>query len=149
MDVHIATVGTTKEPIVDGIRCYPTRPDKVYLICTNGSKRVALEIQKILSQSLPDLEVEITPEVDEYSLEEILDALMSVVRKERGNSIYINITGGTKVMAGAALMCAYLAGTYAYYLPDGSGKPKERIYSLPIPSFQLKDFSGIKTRKYF
>ena len=147
MNVHIATVGTTKEPIIDGVLYYPTRPGKVYLIYTRGSRRVAEEIRESLRKSLPELDVKFGLEVDEYSLEDVIESILVLIKKEQHSQVFINITGGTKVMASAALASAYFAGVNAYYIAEGEGKPAERIKDLPIPELQLKDLLKDKDRR--
>jgi len=147
MNVHIATVGTTKEPIIDGVLYYPTRPEKVYLIHTRGSHHVAEEIRESLRKSLPELDVGFGSEVDGYSLEDVIESILILIKKERHNQVFINITGGTKVMASAALASAYFAGVNAYYIAEGDGKPAERIKDLPIPELQLKDLLKEKDRR--
>ncbi len=142
MEVHIATVGLTEEPIIHGMNAYPV--DKLILLHSNDdkSKENSLEIVKVAEKMKIICEVH---EVDAFDLENVIISIMDLHKKHRQDNLSINLTGGTKVMASAALLSGYILGVRIYYIQDGSieknqGKGiKELTIELPVPKTNIDD----------
>lgn len=142
MEVHISTVGLTKEPIFHGMNAYPV--DKLILLHSNDdkSKENSHEIAKVAEKMEIICEVQ---EVDAFDLENVLITIMDFHKKHKQDNLSINLTGGTKVMASAALLSGYILGVRIYYILDGSieknqGKGiKELTIELPVPKTNIDD----------
>ena len=142
MEVHIATVGLTKEPIFHGVNTYPV--DKLILLHSNDdkSKENSLEIAKVVKEMKIICEIQ---EVDAFDLENVMITIMDLHKKYVQDNLSINLTGGTKVMASAALLAGYILGVRVYYIQDGSieknkGKGiKELTIELPVPKTNITD----------
>ena len=142
MEVHIATVGLTKEPIFHGVNTYPV--DKLILLHSNDdkSKENSLEIAQVVKEMKIICEIQ---EVDAFDLENVMITIMDLHKKYVQDNMSINLTGGTKVMASAALLAGYILGVRVYYIQDGSieknkGKGiKELTIELPVPKTNITD----------
>ena len=142
MEVHIATVGLTKEPIFHGVNTYPV--DKLILLHSNDdkSKENSLEIAKVVKEMKIICEIQ---EVDAFDLENVMITIMDLHKKHVQDNLSINLTGGTKVMASAALLAGYILGVRVYYIQDGSieknkGKGiRELTIELPVPKTNITD----------
>lgn len=148
MEIHIATVGLTKEPIFHGVNAYPI--DKLILIHSNDDK--SKENSQEIASAIKELKIECEiVEVDAFDLEDVLITIMDIHRKYAQELLSINLTGGTKVMASAALLAGYILGLRVYYILDGSiGKNKsksikELTIELPVPRVNIHDLE--KTQK--
>ncbi|MHA1877981.1 MAG: HFX_2341 family transcriptional regulator domain-containing protein [Promethearchaeota archaeon] len=142
MEVHIATVGLTKEPIFLGVNVYPV--DKLILLCSNddGSRKNSSEIAKVVEEMEIKCEIH---EVDAFDLESVVITIMDLHKQHKKDNISINLTGGTKVMASAALLAGYILGVNVYYIQDGNiprnkGKGvKELTIELPVPKTSIHE----------
>lgn len=142
MEIHIATVGLTKEPIFHGVNAYPI--DKLILIHSNDDK--SKENSQEIASTIKEMKIECEiVEVDAFDLEDVLITIMEIHRKYAQELLSINLTGGTKVMASAALLAGYILGLRVYYILDGSigknkGKSiKELTIELPVPRVNIHD----------
>ncbi|MBD3192321.1 MAG: helix-turn-helix domain-containing protein [Candidatus Heimdallarchaeota archaeon] len=142
MEIHIATVGLTKEPIFHGVNSYPV--DKLVLLHSNDDKS---ELNaKEISDTLEKMEIECEiKEVDAFDFENVIIKVMEIHKQFLSENISINITGGTKIMASAALLSGYILGLNVYYIQDGSlnkntGKSiKDLTIELPVPKINIQD----------
>ena len=142
MEVHIATVGLTKEPIFHGVNTYPV--DKLILLHSNDdkSKDNSLEITRVVEEMKIVCEIQ---EVDAFDLENVMITIMDLHKEYVNDNLSINLTGGTKVMASAALLAGYILGVRVYYIQDGSieknkGKGiSDLTIELPVPKTNIND----------
>ena len=149
MEVHIATVGLTIEPIFQGVNAYTI--DKLILLHSNDDKSYenSVEISKVIKKM--DIDYEIV-EIDAFDLENVIISIMDIHKKHNLDNISINLTGGTKVMASAALLAGYILGLRVYYILDGSiernkGKSKkELVIELPVPKTNIHDLEETQRR---
>jgi CRISPR locus-related DNA-binding protein len=139
MDIHIALIGRTMEPILKAFQYYGM--DKLYLLHSQDTKefqfkKTAEEVKRRLADvgfgnvSL----IEINP----FDMNNIIGSIIRIVEDEKQSSIYVNITGGTNLMAGAACSASFFVGAKAYYVLDQSKLPKnsslqDQILELPTP----------------
>jgi len=139
MNIHIALIGRTMEPILKAFQYYGM--DKLYLLHSQDTKefsfkKTAEEVKRRLADvgfgnvSL----IEINP----FDMNDIIGSIIRIVESEKQSSIYVNITGGTNLMAGAACSASFFVGAKAYYVLDQSKLPKNlplqnQILELPIP----------------
>jgi CRISPR locus-related DNA-binding protein len=139
MNIHIATVGNTKEPILSGIRQYAA-VDKVYLLHSKGkegTEKTANEIKTIL-EAFGIREI-ILKVIDPFSMHDIVEVITNIARKESENNLFINMTGGTNTMAGAATAASFFVGAQAYYIKHSEKLDKDKLnegilVELPVPN---------------
>lgn len=138
LNIHIALVGKTEGPILSGIQQYGA-VDKVYLLHStgeDGTEQIANNIKK----SLEPLGINkiIFKIIDPFSMSNIVEVLTDIAREESTNNLFINITGGTNLMAGAATAASFFVGAQAYYIKIASKLPKGKsskdlLVELPVP----------------
>lgn len=140
MNIHIALIGKVKEPVLKGIQHYGG-VSKVYLLHSPDQedfkfREVAEDVKnKLVAIGFIDVCLK---EVNPFDMNDIINAIMEIVDKEKGKQIYINITGGTNLMAGAACAASFIVGARAYYVLD-TRRPLEKkfadyVIELPIPN---------------
>jgi CRISPR locus-related DNA-binding protein len=136
MNVHIILVGDTKDPLIATFNLYGSI-DKVYLLHTEKSKPVAKEIE----QEIKPLAIRAIyyRKVEQYDMNSIVNAITDIAKNEFDNSLFINITGGTKLMSGAATAASFFVGAQAYYVITPNGLPPDspimnRLVELPVPN---------------
>jgi hypothetical protein len=141
MNVHIALMGVTKEPVLKGFRSYENI-DRLYVLHSPDSKefkfkKEAQDVQARL-KAIGFGEV-FLKEIDAFDMSSVVDTIMEIAEQEKGNQIFINITGGTNLMAGAACAASFFLGANAYYVLDEKKLPrgtplKDQIVELPVPN---------------
>jgi CRISPR locus-related DNA-binding protein len=139
MNVHIALIGRTIEPVLKGFQYYGM--DKLYLLHSKDSEEFsykgnAIEVRRRLSD-VGFTQVFLT-EIKPFDMANIIESIIEIIEKEKQASIYVNITGGTNLMAGAASAAAFFAGVNAYYVLDENKLPKnsslsDQVLELPTP----------------
>ena len=142
MNIQIATVGVNEKPIIRGVRAYP--PDKLYLIHSDKREieKNALEIKEKVEAW--DIKCE-TKIINAFRLDETIIYIQEIYHKHKKDTIYINFTGGTKVMASAALLAGYLFKLDIIYVlsdevEENKGKPNEElVVKLPLPRTDLEE----------
>ena len=144
MVVHIAPIGEHTEHVTEWIR-EVTPVTKIYLIHskktskTNFAKK-ARDLEKKIKEDYPGVEIIKIVIENPLNLDDTMDAITKIVHDERENGvenyeIAINVTGGTNVMAAAAILAATMRGTRAYYVLNRRINPglKSYVEELPIP----------------
>jgi CRISPR locus-related DNA-binding protein len=132
--LHIATVGMTTDPILKGISRYPV--DRLILLHSVNTKSYADEIVGIVGE-FPDMKYHLM-EIDPFALESVVSAILKVHKEHPKSHLSINITGGTNVMASAALLAGFIVGADVYYVPEKplDGKTEsieDLVVELPVP----------------
>jgi CRISPR locus-related DNA-binding protein len=141
MKVIIATLGNRDAHIKTLLRS--ERADKLILIAGKPAKDIPgmevieekkeinpIEIAENMKSdySSDHLDVEIE-RVNAFDFDECLNSMIDILRKESKNRRIIGITGGTKLLSGAAICACWIEGVEAFYVLE---KPEE-IISLPVP----------------
>jgi len=140
LNVHIALIGKTKEPVLKGFQFYGM--DKLYLLHSQDTEefhfmQAAEEVKKTLADvGFPNV---FLVQIDPFNMHKVIESILHIVDNERQASIHINITGGTNLMAGAACSASFFVGAKAYYVLDERKLPKgtsleDQIVELPIPN---------------
>lgn len=141
MAVHIALIGRSPEPVLKGFYYYGS-VDRLYLLHSPNNEEdnfadKARDLQKNLAVAGYN-RVQLI-EIDAFDMNSVINAILSVVDMEKGQ-IYINITGGTNMMAGAACAASFFVGAKAYYV---LGKREAdlsdyRVIELPVPNIPYR-----------
>lgn len=137
MSTHIALIGKTAEPVLSGYQHYG-EVKKLYLLHSPDDKEfkfrgLALEVKKKLEDVGFD-GVELR-QINAFDMNNITSTMIAIVDQEKP-PYFVNITGGTNLMAGAACAAAFFIGAKAYYvLGKRGGKMAEsEIIELPLPN---------------
>lgn len=145
MGVHIALIGKTKEPVMVGYRLYGV-VSRLYLLHSPNTEDfpfedLALEAREDL-KGIGFFEIELM-KIDAFDMHSVIGAILSISKREQRDDLFVNITGGTNLMAAAACTGAFIVGAKAYYVLDtrkmrGSAID-EALVELPIPRISLMD----------
>lgn len=106
MDTDIMLLGRNENIIIDAIRYFKCK--KIFFITSKEFEYNAIKLQKLYPEK--DIRYEC---IDPFKQEEV-EKICSIIKRERescnrGDTIRINITGGTNYMAAMALDAAYKA----------------------------------------
>ncbi len=160
---QIATLGEQPEPIIYLLKAYPNTK-KIFLICSDKSVDYSEPIEKTCD--ILDIDVDkriIQPQKISNIIKEIIiiakecgysppvfygirskkphKIIKEAKAKKRENAnIFINITGGTKVMSSAALYSAYLIGAKAFYVWKNDDNGDMEIINLPTLNLSIENF---------
>jgi hypothetical protein len=135
VNIHIALVGDNEGPILSGIQQYGA-VDRVYLLHSSKTEQIAKKI-KIILEPLGIKKI-ILKIIDPFSMSNIVEVLTNIAKQESSNNLFINITGGTNLMAGAATATSFFIGAQAYYIkiPNKVSEnipSKSLLVELPVP----------------
>ena len=145
MVVHIAPIGESTGHVLEWIR-EVTPVTKIYLIHSKKSKETnfpkkARELEKDIHKIRPSAEVIMKVIGNSFNIDDTYFAIRDIINEEREENnienyeIAINVSGGTNVMAAAAILAATMKCTKAYYVLDERKNPGQDNYvvELPIP----------------
>jgi len=149
MEIHIATVGLSKEPILQGIRAYPV--DKLVLLHSDDDESEE-NSQNIKDELKPlGISCELIV-VNAFALEDVILNILEIQKKYPNDHISINLTGGTKVMSASALLAGYILGLNVHYILNSNHERnknkniKELTLELPIPKTSLKELEETQSQ---
>jgi len=139
VNVHLALLGRSKNPVLKGFQYY--NMDKLYLLHSPDTpeysfQQTAEEVQQNLA-TVGFTNVQLV-QIDPFDMYNIINTILHIVDNEQQANIFINITGGTNLMSGAACSASFFIGAQAYYILDENKLPtnstlKSQIIELPIP----------------
>ena len=148
MVVHIAPIGTETAHVIEWLRSGPV--EKIYLLHSKKTAEVnfpkkARDLEKQIKKLYPGVEIIKRVIENAFNLDGTQDVITEIIYYERNENnvenqeIAINVTGGTKVQAAAAVLSAYKHGTKAYYILNRNKNKnlKEYVDPLPIPSMNI------------
>lgn len=136
MSLHIIPHGKTTAHIKRGLQAYGSADD-VHLLTSEKFQSVGIELAEELTQFGYDVEIDL---IDAFDLRDVVDTIVSVARENLDQEIYVNITGGTNLMAGAATASAFFIGATPYYVLEpqtGEESVDELVKKLPSPTQPL------------
>ena len=136
MSVHIVPHGETTVHIKRGLQAYGSA-DSVWLLTSEKYQSVGDELAKELKEFGYNVEIDL---IDAFDLRDVVDTIVSVARENPDEEIYVNITGGTNLMAGAATASAFFIGATPYYVLEpqtGEESVDELVKKLPSPTQPL------------
>lgn len=135
LNIHIALVGQNPKPILEGFHLYRAI-DKLYLLHSTETRKIANDIQMKIKQ-ISDIEI-FLEKIDPFSMESVVYVILEIGKKEVNQNIFVNMTGGTNIMAGSACAASYFLGAQAYYVLDkrktvSIKSQQSLLIELPIP----------------
>jgi Domain of unknown function (DUF6293)/DUF6293 C-terminal winged helix domain len=115
--IHIAPVGFEVDRIV--LPAINMKADRVWLIVHAGSNAdKGDKFVKAIRSNLSDARIDcLTAPADRIDLFDILRALRTIIIKERGNSILVNVSVGSKIQAIASMMACMMFKDLAMIKP--------------------------------
>jgi CRISPR locus-related DNA-binding protein len=156
MNVHIAPIGTQSDEHIRRAVHGKTPVDKLYLIPTKESYEKAIKLKEDLENTLSSLKIEIKMLeeqgrkrfIDPFNLNDIVAAILQIANAEKGNKLFVNITGGTNLMAGGATTAAYLTGATIYYIKkqQENERLEDIIIKIPVPKIPLYKYGEIRVK---
>lgn len=136
MSLHIVPHGETTVHIKRGLQAYGSA-DHVQLLTSEKFQSVGNELAQELTEFGYNVEIDL---IDAFDLRDVVDTVVSVARKNPDQEIYVNITGGTNLMAGAATASAFFIGATPYYVLEpqtGEESVDDLVKKLPSPTQPL------------
>jgi hypothetical protein len=154
--VHVAPVGFEVDRIV--IPAIQMKADRVWLITHNNPTvdkgyQFVTSVQNRLKQARIEC---IQTEADRTELFDTLKALRIIILKEKGNSILVNVSVGSKIQAIASMMACMMFKDIAmikpyYVVPEKYNSPLaeetegvEKVIPMPEYTIELPDEKLIK-----
>ncbi len=131
MSVHIIPHGRVTEHIKRGLRGHSS-VEYVHLLASPRFLETSYELAEELDVFGYEVNVH---EISAFELRSVVDTIVSIAKQHQGEDLYINITGGTNLMAGAATSSAFFIGARPYYVlePQEDESIDELVVSLPAP----------------
>ena len=153
--IYIATLGRTKEPVLAGFRSDIF--DFVYILTNDNKKEkdpkrnpinVAKEVVDQIENSFK-VKCEIR-EINPFLADDILEEVVRIYKNHKSDTITVNITGGTNVMAASAFLAGHIIGARVIYImesEEGTEFPgSDRVIDLPTPRIPVNDLPREKRK---
>lgn len=144
MKIHIIPHGKNTDHIKRGLRTFEAI-DKIYLLPGKKYRDVSLSSKKELEDFGYEVEIR---EIDAFDLRNIVDEIVDLAKENEDDELFINITGGTNLMAGGATSSAFFVGAKAYYVLERREEETpvdELVIELPVPTQPLYlEIKGLK-----
>ena len=171
MTIFIAPIGTDTEHIKTWLKEESRNLSTLWLIHSkkgnNDFIKIAKKLSSDLSKSYSNIEIKLKAISDAFTIDPTMDAIYEVITQEELEDVMvnrqdfiINITGGTNIMAAAAMNAATFNQTRAQYVLQPQPKdPKNKKYVQEVPvqsefkarlgNFQLQVLRAINDSDYF
>ena len=137
MSTHIALIGTTENPVLKGYQYYGGIR-RLYLLHSPDDEKfkfrgLALEVMKRLEET--GFDGVVLKQINAFDMNDIISTIIGIVDQEKP-PYFVNITGGTNLMAGAACAASFFIGAKAYYVLGKRGVKlaESEVIELPVPS---------------
>lgn len=144
MKIHIIPHGKNTDHIKRGLRAFKAI-DRIYLLPGDKYRRVSSSLKNDLENFGYEVGIR---EIDAFNLRSIVDEIVGIAKENENADFFINITGGTNLMAGGATSSAFFIGAQAYYVLEGNEKETsidELVIELPVPTQPLYlEIEGLK-----
>jgi CRISPR locus-related DNA-binding protein len=138
--IHIATVGMTPGPVVDGFRAHQGIDLQILLHSpksAENARRIAEKLEAFAGRRICQM-----VEIDEFDMLGIIRTILEIWKQHPRGSIFVNISGGTKIMAPSALVACFMIGGKAYYMKEDPSERlpvSKRVIEIPVPKVPLQD----------
>jgi DNA-binding transcriptional ArsR family regulator len=153
MSTHIALIGRTPDPVLKGYQHYGG-VKRLYLLHSPNSEEfkfrdLALEVKK--KMEAVGFNGVVLKQVNAFDMNDIVNSIIDIVDHEEP-PYFVNITGGTNLMAGAASAASFFIGAKAYYVigKRGSDASEAQVIELPVPNipyYRILDRTQLRVLK--
>ena len=136
MNAHIVPHGRVTSHVKRGLRAY-SGADKVHLLTSEAFEEEGVELRSELEEFGYDVESHL---IDAFDLRSVVDTIVSIAKQHLGDDLFINITGGTNLVAGGATSSAFFIGATPYYVlepQNGAEDVDDLVMKLPAPTQPL------------
>lgn len=136
MKVHIVPHGRATIHVKRGLRDYAS-VDKVYLLTSDAFEDEGVELESELAEFGYDVESHL---IDAFDLRSVVDTIVGIAKEYPDDDLFINITGGTNLVAGGATSSAFFIGATPYYVlepQDDDEDLDDLVMELPAPTQPL------------
>lgn len=136
MNVHIVPHGRATIHVKRGLRDYAS-VDKVYLLTSDAFKDRGVELESELAEFGYDVESHL---IDAFDLRSVVDTIVGIAKEYPDDDLFINITGGTNLVAGGSTSSAFFIGATPYYVlepQDDDEDLDDLVMELPAPTQPL------------
>lgn len=141
MTILFGTLGFTPEKFTPTIR---SRDDVERVVLFYDKHERSREARQKVTQFCHELGIDVEGvEVDAFDLVEAAVPIRQKMQQYDRTSILFNVTGGTKVLASAAMLACILEGVRAIYLHDTTGDE----VALPLLTIQYEDHLSSQVKK--
>lgn len=136
MKVHIVPHGRATIHVKRGLRDYAS-VDKVYLLTSDAFEDEGVELESELTEFGYEVESHL---IDAFDLRSVVDTIVGIAKEYPDDDLFINITGGTNLVAGGATSSAFFIGATPYYVlepQDDDEDLDDLVMELPAPTQPL------------
>lgn len=136
MKVHIVPHGRATIHVKRGLRDYAS-VDKVYLLTSDAFEDKGVELESELTEFGYEVESHL---IDAFDLRSVVDTIVGIAKEYPDDDLFINITGGTNLVAGGATSSAFFIGATPYYVlepQDDDEDLDDLVMELPAPTQPL------------
>jgi DNA-binding transcriptional ArsR family regulator len=137
MSTHIALIGRNDDPVLKGYQHYGGIR-RLYLLHSPDDSEfkfrgLAVAVKKKLEGA--GFDGVVLRQVNAFDMNDIISSIVDIVDHEKP-PYFVNITGGTNLMAGAACAASFFIGAKAYYVlgKRGGGMAESEVIELPVPN---------------
>ena len=147
-NIQISIVGEQPGGAIQGLRVPPPFDRLVLLHGDSSSSRdAASKVKEVAGAMVASKEIELI-QVDPFGMNDVLNNVTKVRIYDTDATITVNLSGGTNIMASAALLGCFIIGADAFYIKfkkgEVEGPLEDRLVRLSIPRVQLDDVKGSK-----
>lgn len=147
MTVFIAPIGVHTEHVKGWLKEESKDVDTLWLIHSKKNlkfdfPKITKKLEKELSAAYPQIKIKKKVIDSAFSEDPTIDAILEIILKEEEDDpslirkdFVVNITGGTNIVAAAAILAATFYGTRAHYIREpqkGDPRRTKYVYELPI-----------------
>jgi len=136
MSVHIVPHGRATEHIYRGLRAFGN-VETVYLLTSDAFLNTGSKLAADLDRFGYDIHQRT---IDAFDLRDVVDTIVDIAKANSDTAMYINITGGTNLVAGGATSSAFFIGATPYYVLEpqtGEESIDDLVMRLPTPKQPL------------
>ncbi|MFC3957631.1 DUF6293 family protein [Halovivax cerinus] len=136
MSVHIVPHGRATEHIHRGLRAFGS-VETIYLLTSDAFLSTGEELSSDLDQFGYEVH---RRTIDAFDLRDVVDTIVNIAKENPGKEMYINITGGTNLVAGGSTSSAFFIGATPYYVlepQNGEESIDDLVMRLPTPKQPL------------
>nr|WP_230455246.1 DUF6293 family protein [Halorubrum sp. BV1] len=130
--MHITPHGRATEHIHRGLRAFSS-VESVCLLTSDAFLETGDELTADLDRFGYDVNQRV---INAFDLRDVVDAVVDITKENPDRDIYINITGGTNLVAGGATSSAFFVGATPYYVLEpqtGDESIDDLVLKLPTP----------------
>lgn len=136
MKIHIVPHGRATVHVKRGLRDYAS-VDKVYLLTSDAFEDEGVKLESELAEFGYEVESRL---IDAFDLRSVVDTIVGIAKEHPDDDLFINITGGTNLVAGGATSSAFFIGATPYYVlepQDDDEDLDDLVMELPAPTQPL------------